>query len=128
MNEHAFAAILDGGEPPRLQRDVRAFHVGFVLAVDIRHHGFQSGEPDESQHLAQPVKLHDRCDSGTAVSLAPRGVGQPARVEIGVDGHVVPESFGRPEQRFQLDLLDRPLAAVAAPDRADGLENLVGLK
>ena len=49
-------------------------------------------------------------------------------MEVGVDRHVVPEPLGRPEQRFQLDLLDRPFAAVAAIDRADGLENLVGLK
>ena len=43
LNEHTFAAILDGGKPPRLQGDFRAFHVGVVLAVDVRHHGFQFG-------------------------------------------------------------------------------------
>ena len=55
MNEHTFATVLDRGEPLWLQRDVRPFHVGVVLAVDIGHHGFEACEPDESEHLAQPV-------------------------------------------------------------------------
>ena len=96
--------------------------------MDIRHHRFESGEPDEGQHLAQPVELHHRRDARAEVGPAPRGVGQPARVEVRVDGHVVPEPLGRPEQRFQLDLLDGPVAGLAALHRTNRFQNLVGLK
>ena len=41
---------------------------------------------------------------------APPGrVGQPARVEVRIDRHVVAEALGRGEQRVELDLLDGPL-------------------
>ena len=46
-------------------------------------------------------------------------------MEVGVDGHVVSEPLGRSEQRFELYLLDGPIAALAASDRVNGLENFV---
>ena len=80
------------------------------------------------QHLAQAVKLNHRGDAGTQVGPAPCGVGQPARVEIGVDGHILAKSLGRLEQRFQFHLLDGPLTDLTALHRLYGLEDLVGLK
>ena len=50
-----------------------------------------------------------------SAGAAPGAIGQPARVEVRIDGHVVAEALGRGEQRVELDLLDRPLAAARRP-------------
>ena len=47
LDEDSLAAVLDRGEPSRLQGDLDALHVGLVLAVDLRRHGFEAGEADQ---------------------------------------------------------------------------------
>jgi hypothetical protein len=113
QEEDAFAAVLDGGVPLRLELDLRALHVRLVLAVDVRRHGVEPGEPDERHHLPQPMELEDGLDAGVASPAPPRSLGQTARVEIGIDRHVLAEALGRREERLELHLLDRALGALA---------------
>lgn len=46
-------------------------------------------------------------------------------MEVGIDGFVVAESLGRPEQGVELDLLHRTVAALPALALADRVQNLV---
>jgi hypothetical protein len=64
LNEHTLTTVFHGREPLWFRRDLSAFDVGFVFTINVRCHGFQPREPDESENLAQPVKLGDCGDSG----------------------------------------------------------------
>ena len=97
-----------------LERDLRALDVGLVLAVDVRRHGLEAREADERQDLAQAVELDHGLDAVAPLGAAPGAIGQPARVEVRIDRHVVAEALGRGEQRVELDLLDGPLVRLAA--------------
>ena len=104
----------------------RALDVGVVLAVDVRRERLEAREPNEGENLAQSVKLDDRGDA--VADCEPRRqsvLGQPARVEVGIDRHVVAKALGRAEQRVELDLLDRSLGRPARSDLLDRGEHLV---
>ena len=60
-----------------------------------------------------------------APGAPPRSIGQPARVKVRIDRHVVAKALGRGEQRVELDLLHRPLAPLARSCVADGREHLL---
>ena len=74
--------------------------------------------PVEGEHLAQPVDLDDRATIPSLSGvLRQMRLGQPPRVEVRIDRHVVAEPLGNAEERVELDLLDRPLRCAAALER-----------
>src|SRR5439155_337577 len=125
LDKYPFAAVLDRREPRGLQSDLRALNVGFVLPLDVRRDGLEAREPDERQDLAQTMELDYGLDAVVALGAAPGRIGQPAGVEVRIDGHVVAKALGRREQCFELDLFHRPLALLAALDLLDGVKDLI---
>src|SRR5205809_472916 len=75
LHEDAFASVLDGREPCRLDLDGRPFNIGVVLAVDVGHDSLETREARQCENFAQPVKLEHGLNSDEPSSLSPRGVG-----------------------------------------------------
>lgn len=71
------------------------------------------------------MKLDDGSDRIAQRRLAPVLLRKPPSVEVGIDGHVVPESLRSGQQGVQLDLLDRWLRPGAGARSRDRCEQLI---
>ena len=114
LDQDAFTAILHRRKPRRLQGDCSALDFAVVLAVHVRHDRLQPREPGQRQHFPQPMNLNDGFDGVEPRRVAPYGLRQATRMEVGFDGCIVCVAFRDGQQSIQLRVLDGTFPGRAA--------------
>ena len=94
LDEHPLSAVLHRGEPRGLQGDLRALDVSLVLPMDVRRHRLKARKTGQGQNLPQTMKLDDGRYAVKALGAPPDSVGEPASMEIRIDGYVVAKAVG----------------------------------
>ena len=122
LEEDAFAAIFDSGQPGTVEGEGCAFYIEGKIALNIRAGGFKPGETNLGDDLSETMH-EDNAFDGRHPGGIPLGFGQRAGEEVAI-GNIGAQFVLGLGEGFKFDFLNWPLGGAAAlPEAGYGGEN-----